>query len=177
MGVQRFDKKSSTPSSEEDLEKKELEEEDDENEEEDDDENEEEDENEEDDDENEEDDDENEEEDDENEEEKEPPKKRGRPKKEEQVGTPKRKLPSLTKNEKRALFQEYTNAEKELAAHKSKTDALEAAVKEKIKDIYESLGEGPFVWNKERLRIIRRISKKKGETIYFRKEVNEYEEI
>jgi len=149
MGVQRFDKKSSTPSTEEDLEKKELEEEEDENEEE-----------------------------EEEEEEKEPPKKRGRPKKEEQqVGTPKRKLPSLTKNEKRALFQEYTNAEKELAAHKSKTDALEAVVKEKIKDIYESLGEGPFVWNKERLRIIRRISKKKGETIYFRKEVNEYEEI
>jgi outer membrane biosynthesis protein TonB len=110
------------------------------------------------------------------EEEEEAPKK-GKPKPTKPASERRPKPKELTKAEKRALFKAYSAAELELSEHREKTTALEDAVKACVRQIAENLGEGPFRWNGENLRVIRRAHKEKGELIYFRKEAAEVEEI
>jgi hypothetical protein len=158
MGVQRFEKsKKSSVEEEEEVEETEEEEEQEEEEEEDPEEEE------------------SEEEESEDEEEEAP--KKGKPKPSKAASSERRPKVELTKAEKRALFKAYSAAEQELSEHREKTEALEDSVKACIRHIAEQLGEGPFLWNGEKLRVVRRSHKEKGELIYFRKEAAEVEEI
>jgi hypothetical protein len=135
MGVQRFEK-SKKSSVEEEEEVEETEEEEEQEEEEEDPEEEE-----------------SEEEESEEEEEEEAPKK-GKPKPSKAASSERRPKVELTKAEKRALFKAYSAAELELSEHREKTTALEDAVKACVRQIAENLGEGPFRWNGENLRVI-----------------------
>lgn len=81
----------------------------------------------------------------------------------------------LTKKEKRALFEKYAAADKALEAAKAKLAEVTQKRSDVAKEIYESMGKGPFKFNGDTLTITRKGGKNDPDeaTYFFRRQRDE----
>lgn len=80
---------------------------------------------------------------------------------------------AITPEEKKALFQSYSEADEEWLEAKALLDAKAKKRSQRVQEIHNKLGKGPFGYRGDVLKVVQR-----GETFFFRgKRDHQIEEI